>query len=730
MRMRHFVLVPAAFLLASFQDGATFAPSLTHGPSVAAASVQPAFIKDEHLTPVTGGRVSHAIGNQMPSVRTPRVAGASVATPSVDLTNAFLTRPYLGLHLATSIFDHCNPDYSLDSKICDSDGNVAYASNGVDPSFSKGYAMTRGGRDYVYYDGHNGWDLPLYYENVRAAAGGTVQLAGTDSINPCYGQTIIINHPNGESTRYAHLAQIYVSVGQVVDRGTVIAQSGNTGCSSGAHLHFGVYITSSWTAIDPYGWNGPAGADPWPADIGDLWLTGNAVDPLPTAPLNATAVAANASAVVSWQAPAFDGGLPILTYVVAASPGGASATVSGTKLTATVTGLTNGATYTFTVLPQNAVGNGFWSTPSNGIVPTSVPWPPLNAAASPANFGAIVTWSAPSYDGGTPVTGYSITTSPGGGTASVGPSARSVTIPSLNPATSYAFTVIAVNVNGNSAPSNTTSGVAPYPVHNMFTLDAWGGVHGDGSSPNPTMSAYWPNQNVARSMAILPDGSGGYVLDKSGGLHQFGSAAPPGPVAYWPGADLARDVVLLPSSTSAHASGYTLDAWGGLHAFGGAPAPIGFGYWPNSNLAKRVVLLSDGTGGYTLDAWGGPHAFAVGNNPVPPGITNYGYWPNWDIARDIVLTPGSTAANVSGVTLDGFGGLHPFGTAGPARAGAYWNGWDIARAIRLSPSSTAAQPQGWVLDGWGGLHQFGGAPAIPTGGYWPNTNLGVQLVVQ
>jgi hypothetical protein len=175
---------------------------------------------------------------------------------------------------------------------------------------------------------------------------------------------------------------------------------------------------------------------------------------------------------------------------------------------------------------------------------------------------------------------------------------------------------------------------------------------------------------------------------------------------------------------------FTLDAWGGLHPFGGAPAVWGFGYWPNSNLAKRIVLLSDGSGGYTLDAWGGPHAFAVGNNPVPPGITNYAYWPGWDIARDIVLTPGSTAANVSGVTLDGFGGLHPFGTAGPTRAGGYWNGWDIARAIRLAPGSTAAQPQGWVLDGWGGLHQFGGAAAVPPGGYWPNTNLGVQLVVQ
>src|SRR5439155_273159 len=89
-----------------------------------------------------------------------------------------------------------------------------------------------------------------------------IRIAGTDSVNPCFGTNIVIDHPNGFSTRYAHLASLYVSSGQTVTRGQIIGQSGNTGCSSGPHLHWGAYITSSWTAIDPYGWSGAA-ADPW-----------------------------------------------------------------------------------------------------------------------------------------------------------------------------------------------------------------------------------------------------------------------------------------------------------------------------------------------------------------------------------------------------------------------------------------------------------------------------------
>jgi hypothetical protein len=395
-----------------------------------------------------------------------------------------------------------------------------------------------------------------------------------------------------------------------------------------------------------------------------------------------------------------------------------------------VKGLSNGTTYTFSVLPTNSVGNGYWSGPSNGIVPTSVPWPPLNVSASSANFGAGATWSAPSYDGGSPVTGYTVTATPGGASVSVASGARSATVPGLSSAQSYTINVVAVNANGGSAPSANSNPVVPYPLHSAYTLDAWGGVHADAASPALNASSYWPNQNRARSAALLSDGSGGYVLDQFGALHAFGAASATSGVASWPNTDLARDVVLLPGSSASHALGYTLDAWGGLHPFGGAPAARGFAYWPNTNLARRAVLLSDGTGGYVLDAWGGIHPFAVGANPVPPTITNAAYWPNWSIARDIVLTPGSTAGNVSGLTLDGWGGVHPFGSAASVARGAFWPNWDVARALRLSPNSTAVNPQGWVLDAWGGLHPFGGAPSIPLGGYWPNTNLAVQLVAQ
>jgi len=364
----------------------------TSTPTVTA--IQPPMIRDEHVRPVptqSGSRLARvsklAINQQHSEVTLAARSRMSAMQPMQATTSSsssqFLTRPYVTWHDITSIFDHCNPDYSKDGRICEFDGSVGLSSNGVDPSFSLGYAQTRGGSDYLYYDGHNGWDYSMYYENVLAAAPGTVSLAGTDSVNPCFGQNVIIDHGNGYSTRYAHLSQIYVSVGQSVDRATVIGQSGNTGCSSGPHLHFGVYQNNGWNAVDPWGWAGAAGADPWASDSGNLWLTGYAQFPVPTAPTAVQAVAGNASATVSWTPSSFDGGLAIVYYVVTASPGGLRTTVAGTAGSALVTGLSNGTNYTFTVTALNGVG-ATTSTPSGVVTPSA--WIGQFRALAPARI--------------------------------------------------------------------------------------------------------------------------------------------------------------------------------------------------------------------------------------------------------------------------------------------------------------------------------------------------------
>ena len=289
-------------------------------------------------------------------------------TPLAGGVGPFLTRPYWNAHAVTSVFDHCHPDYTHDGRVCEFNGTVASAANGVDPGFPSGYAITPGGTNYLYYDGHNGWDLALNYEPVLAAAPGTVVIAGGDPYNPGFGLNITVDHGNGFSTRYAHLSHVGVASGQAVGRGQQIGVSGNTGNSTGPHLHFGLYITNPWTAIDPWGWSGP-GPDPWGFDSGDYWLTGNPQNPSPSAPIGVTATAGMGRAWVSWT-PGSDGGSPVTSYTVVSSPGHASAMVQGTNAAA-VSGLTPGTTYTFTVSASNAMGTGPSSGPSNGVVPMS-----------------------------------------------------------------------------------------------------------------------------------------------------------------------------------------------------------------------------------------------------------------------------------------------------------------------------------------------------------------------
>lgn len=81
---------------------------------------------------------------------------------------------------------------------------------------------------------------------VLAAKSGTVTWA---SWNGGYGNCIIISHGNGNSTLYGHLSGYNVTTDQQVKQGQVIGYSGNTGNSTGPHLHFGIIENSNW--IDP-----------------------------------------------------------------------------------------------------------------------------------------------------------------------------------------------------------------------------------------------------------------------------------------------------------------------------------------------------------------------------------------------------------------------------------------------------------------------------------------------
>ncbi|MFE6989688.1 M23 family metallopeptidase [Streptomyces pharetrae] len=102
---------------------------------------------------------------------------------------------------------------------------------------------------------HSGQDFAVPSgTKVVAAHGGTVVKAGGNGAGdgPAYGNAIVIKHGNGQYSQYAHLSTINVKVGQIVATGQKIALSGNTGNSSGPHLHFEIRTTPNYgTAIDP-----------------------------------------------------------------------------------------------------------------------------------------------------------------------------------------------------------------------------------------------------------------------------------------------------------------------------------------------------------------------------------------------------------------------------------------------------------------------------------------------
>ncbi|MGP3970160.1 M23 family metallopeptidase [Streptomyces sp. 6N223] len=106
------------------------------------------------------------------------------------------------------------------------------------------WSATHSGQDFAVPSG----------TTVRAVHGGTVVKAGAWGAGDgsAYGNAIVIQHDSGTYSQYAHLSRVEVSVGEKVTTGERIARSGNTGNSTGPHLHFEIRTSPDYgTAVDP-----------------------------------------------------------------------------------------------------------------------------------------------------------------------------------------------------------------------------------------------------------------------------------------------------------------------------------------------------------------------------------------------------------------------------------------------------------------------------------------------
>lgn len=200
----------------------------------------------------------------------------------------------------------------------------------------------------------------------------------------------------------------------------------------------------------------------------------------PGTPGTPTVVPGRGSVTVTWTAPASNGGSPLNGYVITPYLGAAAQAPVVAPSSATskvVTGLTDGATYTFRVAARNETGRGTDTAASASVVPGAVPAAPVIGAALGAPGAVTVRWTAPTDTGGLPLTGYRVTGSAPGTpviTATYLPTSTVQTITGLTNGIPYRFTVRAINDKGSGPASAASNPVEPgVPFHPWSSWDTF-----------------------------------------------------------------------------------------------------------------------------------------------------------------------------------------------------------------------------------------------------------------
>ncbi|HUZ40712.1 MAG TPA: fibronectin type III domain-containing protein, partial [Acidimicrobiales bacterium] len=180
----------------------------------------------------------------------------------------------------------------------------------------------------------------------------------------------------------------------------------------------------------------------------------------PDAPSSVSAVPGDTLVTVTWVAPTSSAGSSAVTgYTVTSLPGGFTCTVNDPSSTSCVVpGLTNGTPYTFTVVANSSSGSSASGGPSNSAVPFGLPGPASDPSGAPGSGTGSVTvsWSLSTDPNGSPITGYRVSSQPGGLSCTAGPQDTSCVVNGLVSGTPYLFSIVAVNAAGASSPVTTT----------------------------------------------------------------------------------------------------------------------------------------------------------------------------------------------------------------------------------------------------------------------------------
>ncbi len=275
-------------------------------------------------------------------------------------------------------------------------------------------------------------------------------------------------------------AQIVVTYAEPANNGSAILSYAATCTSSnGGATGTGTYTTPDGSA-SPITVAGLTNGDTYTCTV----IATNSLGPSPASPASTalvvgvpnqpaqpTVVAANAQIVVTYLAPA-DGGSAITSFTATCTSTNGGATGTGTYTTPdgsaspiTVTGLTNGDTYTCTVIATNSAGNSAASPSSGPAVPAAVPDAPAQPTATAGNERIAVTFVAPNSNGNA-ITGFTATcASSDGGTPGAksltGPTVVPIVVDNLTNGDTYTCSVTATNAAGTSPASAPSAPAVP-----------------------------------------------------------------------------------------------------------------------------------------------------------------------------------------------------------------------------------------------------------------------------